>query len=217
MMTSIVCGQCGTSATGRSGRPWCQACGIWLTVCELTGDWVSYAEAEARKTRARHARIIETTREAAHAAVDPARRLIPDGWQAKAGQVMEGACHTLEVYPPAGPVDVHAYLTPPHCGGGWYVRVSNRTQGVDFPLYTCGGAHAASFDSLAEAVTAAVTAVRTQLPDPGRAAYPTASAPMRVTAPTHRPAAFPDTSCCTCGPPRSPCAPRSATPTKPLT
>ena len=182
-MTTIVCGHCGTPATPRSGRPvtagkpWCQVCGIWLTVCEVTGEWVSYAEAEARATHARHARIIESTRETANAAVDLARCLVRDGWLVTAGQVVEGACHTLDLRPPAGPVDVHAYLTPPHhipphrsardctalyCGG-WHVRVHNRTQGVDFPLYNPGGAHAASFDTLAEAVDAALTAVTAEL------------------------------------------------------
>jgi hypothetical protein len=160
-MTTIVCGHCGTPCTDRRGtNPRCQPCGIWLFGCELTGQWVGAAEREARIRRAHTDAIIEQTRQVATASIDEFRTLLPDGWHAQVNQIIVGACYTVDIHPPTGPVDVHAYLTPPHDGHSWYVRVFNRTRGLDFPLYTDGGVHAATFPTVPDALAAAISVVR---------------------------------------------------------
>jgi hypothetical protein len=166
-LSAIVCGQCGTTSTGRrDGTPWCERCRIWLFACPETGQWVSAAECEFRRRERRRAAVVEHTRRTTECSLDHARRILPPGWHAQVEQTLPGACHTLHLHPPAGAVDAYAYLVPPHDGRGWYVRIHNRTRGVDFPLYTAGGAHAAYFDQLDAAIDAAVTAVRIDTCDP---------------------------------------------------
>jgi len=165
-MTPLVCAHCGTTSTERRGdAPWCTPCGIHLVLDEPSGEWTSVAGRAHRQIEARNARLIERTRRAALSSVEPAQNLIPDGWRAHAEQCAPGGILTLALHPPAGPVDAYAYLTPPHAERGWYVRVDNRSRGVDFPLYVAGGARAAYFATLAEAVQAAVTAVRIETRD----------------------------------------------------
>lgn len=93
------------------------------------------------------------------------RHLLPDGWHASCHQAISGATHTVAIDPPTGMVDATAYLMPrtndrDGTVTGWWVRVHNRQQRVDFPLYTDGGARAAVYTSVEDAVAAAITALR---------------------------------------------------------
>ena len=98
------------------------------------------------------------------AALPHVRQVLPDGWHASGHQAISGATHTVEIDPPTGVVDATAYLMPrtddDGAVTGWWVRVHNRQQRVDFPLYTDGGARAAVYTSVEDAVAAAITALR---------------------------------------------------------
>lgn len=160
-MTTIVHHRCGNPSTSlRDGAPWCLTCECWLTQCELTGEWVSPAERLRRQTQARNDQLIEQTRCGALDALDLVRTLIPDRWRAEVTQIAPSAW-TLHLHPPTAAIDVYAYLTAPHSGQdeGWYVRVNNRTRGVNFPLYIAGGARAAHYARVQDAVAEAVHAV----------------------------------------------------------
>jgi tripartite-type tricarboxylate transporter receptor subunit TctC len=91
--------------------------------------------------------------------------LLPDGWSAAASQAISEAIHTIAITPPGGAVDVSADLSPPASDGdsGWSVRIHNRAEGIDFPLYTAGGAHAATYCTAPDAAAAAVTALRCEI------------------------------------------------------
>jgi hypothetical protein len=162
-VTYITCGRCGTdAAVRRHGARWCPGCGIYLVQHELTGEWVSHAELEYRRRQAHHAPVVEANRWLALDALPAVQAGIPDHWQATVDPPSSGATWALTIDPVAGPIDVSAYLSPPHSGRGWHVRIHNRTDGVAFPLYTAGGAQAAQFGTLADAVDAAVTALLTE-------------------------------------------------------
>ena len=99
------------------------------------------------------------------AALPRVRPLLPDGWQTRGHQTVSGATHTVAIDPPTGVVDATAYLMPrtdesDGTVAGWWVRVHNRQQRVDFPLYTDGGARAAVYITVDDAVAAAITALR---------------------------------------------------------
>jgi hypothetical protein len=109
--------------------------------------------------------VIAASATATTAALPRVRRLLPDGWHAGGHQAISGATHTVAIDPPTGVVDATAYLMPrtdDHDGTvtGWWVRVHNRQQRVDFPLYTDGGARAAVYTSVDDAVAAAITVLR---------------------------------------------------------
>ena len=109
--------------------------------------------------------VIAASATATTAALPRVRQLLPDGWHASGHQAISGATHTVTIDPPTGVVDATAYLMPrtgDHDGTvtGWWVRVHNRQQRVDFPLYTDGGARAAIYTSVDDAVAAAITALR---------------------------------------------------------
>jgi hypothetical protein len=109
--------------------------------------------------------VIAASATAVTAALPRVRQLLPDGWHASGHQAISGATHTVDIDPPTGMVDATAYLTPRTDEGdgtvtGWWARVHNRQQRVDFPLYTDGGARAAVYTSVDDAVTAAITALR---------------------------------------------------------
>lgn len=153
---SIVCAHCGTPSTHqRQAIPWCVHCGIWLVHDEPTGQWVSFAEHAWRQPRALQLQAIAQTRDAATAAQPAALALLPPGWHTAVGEPSHGGCCTLDLHPPAGPVDLYAYLVPPYRGYDWRVRVYNRTAGVCRALFTPGAATAA--------VTAAVDAVHSAI------------------------------------------------------
>ena len=110
-------------------------------------------------------KLIAASATATTAALPRVRQLLPDGWHASGHQAISGATHTVDIDPPTGMVDATAYLMPrtdDHDGAvtGWWVRVHNRHQKVDFPLYTDGGARAAFYTSVDAAVAAAITALR---------------------------------------------------------
>ena len=120
-------------------------------------------EADARAGAARA--VIAASARATAAVLPHVRQLLPADWRAGSHQAIAGATHTVAIDPPTALVDATAYLLPDTgaCEGtesGWWVRVHNRQQQVDFPLYTDGGAHAAVFAHIADAVTAAITALR---------------------------------------------------------
>ena len=123
---------------------------------------------QAANDRADAARaVIAASATATTAALPRVRRLLPPGWRAGGHQAISGATHTVAIDPPAGVVDATAYLMPrtgEHDGtvAGWWVRVHNRQQRVDFPVYTDGGAHAAVFTSVDDAVAAAITVLRVE-------------------------------------------------------
>lgn len=155
---TITCAHCGTAPTTRAGAPpWCPRCEIWLFRCDLTGDWVSAATRRRRQADAANARAIAASRDAAHAAQPEAQRLLPTDWSATVSQGITGAPYSLYLRPAPSEVDVYAYLSPPDGDRGWYVRIHNRT---DHPVYIPGGARAAYFTTVADAVAAAVNAVR---------------------------------------------------------
>jgi len=162
-MTSIRCARCGaTPATPEQGLPWCATCGIWLVRDEPTGEWVGVAERQRRRKRARDAVAIQETHDLVHGGLAAARSRLPEGWRGVTDLPLPGAIWSLTIQPPGGPVQVEAYLVPSDTNRGWYVRIHNRTEGVGFPLYTPGGAHAAHYATLDQAVDAAVTALRTE-------------------------------------------------------
>src|SRR5689334_20514322 len=108
--------------------------------------------------------VIAASAAATTAALPHVRPLLPDGWQTSGHQAISGATHTVAIDPPTSLVDATAYLMPRTDEGddtvtGWWVRVHNRQQRVDFPLYTDGGARAAVYTSVDDAVAAAVTAL----------------------------------------------------------
>ncbi|MGN9912727.1 hypothetical protein ACTMTJ_34855 [Phytohabitans sp. LJ34] len=88
--------------------------------------------------------------------------MLPAGWSATASQAISGATHTIAITPPVGAVDASAYLSPPasDSDSGWTVRIHHRAEGIGFPLYTAGGAHAATYSTAPDAAAAAVAALR---------------------------------------------------------
>ncbi len=109
--------------------------------------------------------LIAASATATAAALPRVRQLLPDGWQARGRQAISGATHTVDIDPPTSLVDATAYLIPrtdEHDGTvtGWWVRVHNRHQRVDFPLYTDGGARAAVYTSVEGAAASAISALR---------------------------------------------------------
>jgi hypothetical protein len=161
---SMVCAHCGTPSTHqRQAIPWCTQCGIWLVHDEPTGQWVSFAEHAWRQPRVLQLQAIAQTRDAATAAQPTALALLPPGWHTAVGEPAHVGCYTLDLHPPAGPVDLYAYLVPPYRGRDWRVRVYNRTAGVCRALFTADTATAATFPDVPAAVTAAVDAVRSAI------------------------------------------------------
>jgi hypothetical protein len=159
-MSSIVCAHCGTESTARrQGRGWCVPCGIWLIRDEETTEWISVAEHAHCQPRYRQRQAIAQTSDAARAAQPAADALLPAGWRSSLTEASHGGCCTLDLHPPAGPVDVYAYLVPPIGGFGWRVRVHNRTTGVCRALFTPGTATAVTFPDVPAAVEAAIAAV----------------------------------------------------------
>jgi len=123
---------------------------------EPTGQWVSFAEHAWRQPQAQELQAIAQTRDAATAAQPAALALLPPGWHTAVGEPSHCGCYTLDLHPPARPVDLYAYLVPPYRGHDWRVRVYNRTAGVCRALFTPGTATAATYPD----VPAAVDAVR---------------------------------------------------------
>jgi hypothetical protein len=161
---TVTCAACGAAAcTGRAdGAPRCARCSIRLFRCELTGDWVSAATQRQRQFDADNEGAIAGTRAAAQAALPESQNLIPPSWRATVHQGIPGAVYTLRIQP-IGAADVSAYLSPPTADGGWHVEIHNRTRRIGFPLYIPGGARAALYDTVPEAVAAAVNAVQIEL------------------------------------------------------
>lgn len=59
----IVCVHCGGVSTARRhDRPWCQQCGVYLTLDTAAGEWVSLAEKLWRENEARNARCCDQAR-----------------------------------------------------------------------------------------------------------------------------------------------------------
>ncbi len=161
-MASINCARCGGVVAGPGpGLPWCAAGGIWLVQDEPTGEWVSVAEREHRRRQAGVAVRVQESHDQVHGGLAAAQASLPDRWQAAAHQPVPDADWSIIIHPPAGPVQIAAYLYPPDADSGWYVRIDNRSEGVCFPLYIPGGARAAHFAALDRAVDATVTALRT--------------------------------------------------------
>lgn len=111
--------------------------------------------------------LIAASAAATIAALPHVRCLLPTGWHATGRQAIIGATYTVDIDPPTGVVDATAYLIPrtdghDGTGIGWLVRVHNRQQRVDFPLYTDDGAHAAVFATVEAAVDAAITVLRVE-------------------------------------------------------
>jgi uncharacterized Zn finger protein (UPF0148 family) len=160
-----ACSRCGApSGQVRDGHPWCAVCDCYLVHDPEHGDWTSYAEREYRRRAADNESRIAASAEQVHRATVALRDRIPDGWRVAARQHLDAATHTLDIEPPAGTIDVMAYLVPPdHGDQGWLVRVHGRTQQVDFPLYRDGGACAASFDTAGGAFDAAVNALHVEI------------------------------------------------------
>lgn len=164
----IVCARCGTpSATLRQGTPWCTRCGIWLVYDEVTGEWISVAEHAHRQPVYQRRQAIAATRDAALAARPDVEALLPDGWHAVVGEPAHAGCYTLDLHPPAGPVDVYAYLVPPIGRYAWRVRVYHRGIGVCRTLFIPGTATPATFAQPTDAVPAALAVL-----DEARASTP---------------------------------------------
>jgi hypothetical protein len=123
---------------------------------------VSPAVAYWRRVDDDRARVIAATLDAARAALPQAKRLLPPGWQAAVHQTITGASYQLEVRPSPDAVEVFGYLSPPTPHTGWSVRIHNRSRGIGFPIYVPGGARAAEYATVAEAITAAARAIRTE-------------------------------------------------------
>ena len=157
----ITCSECGAGATARDDNsPWCPHCSIWLVHCDLTGQWVGPATRQWRLREAAAEQQITASRGTAEAALPETEALLPAGWRATVDQGLPRATYALRIRPASSPVDVTAHLSPPHDGVGWFVQIHNRTTGIGFPLYTPGGAHAAYFTTITDAVTAAINAIR---------------------------------------------------------
>ena len=162
--TPVVCARCGTTSTTRRQRlPWCERCEIWLVLDPATGEWVGFADGERRIRAADDAVVIAVSAHAVGEALPRLTGLVPDGWSLSAGQNLPGALHTLTLTPPPPLVHVNACLRPPDRGFGWYVRVHNRSQRIDYPLYEAGGVRAAHFATAEDALQAAITALRVDL------------------------------------------------------
>ncbi len=113
--------------------------------------------------------LIAASAAAATTALRHVRCLLPAGWHAACHQVLSGALHTIDIDPPTDVVHATAYLIPRTEDGavtGWWVRVHNRRQRIDFPLYTHGGTRAAVYASVEDAVAAAITALRVEAAPP---------------------------------------------------
>ncbi|WP_444951086.1 hypothetical protein [Micromonospora ureilytica] len=158
-MTDIVCSRCQTlSKLWRHGLPWCEVCETYLVIDAGTGSWVSFADREQRQRAAENERAIAKSVDLVEEHLPEAQRLVPEGWAARRHQTDGARCHVAIDAPADG--NATSYLSPPDGRFGWYSRVHNRTTGIDFPLYTDGGARAASFDTIEAAVAAAVEALR---------------------------------------------------------
>ena len=157
----IRCGHCGNDTSGsRDNLPWCPYCSIWLVSWGLTGEWTSFAAVDQRRRRAAGERQATVADAVVRAALPAAQALLPEGWRAALDSGGTQACTLLSIRPIPGLVEAVAYLAPPRAGRGWYVRISNRTERISFPLYCSGGARVAYFDTIAAAVTAAVDRLR---------------------------------------------------------
>jgi hypothetical protein len=162
--TPVVCARCATTSTTlHRGLPWCQHCEIWLVLDPATGEWVSFAERDRRIREADYMVAVTASATAVAEALPRLTGLVPDGWSVSAGQTVPDTLHVLTLTPPPSLVRVSASLRPPYQGHGWYVRVDNRTEGVDYPLYEPGGVRAAYFPTAEDALQAALTAVHTEL------------------------------------------------------
>jgi hypothetical protein len=129
---------------------------------------VSFAEREERRRAADNQQCIAASADLVRQAEPTVQDRVPDGWRAIARQHLDGALHTLDIQPAPASVDAIAHLIPPtDRGGGWRVRVHNRTHRVDFPLYRDGGARAASFDTALDALDAAIRALRVEIASTG--------------------------------------------------
>jgi hypothetical protein len=172
----ITCSECGTSIdpelyhgrdprAGEAEHPeqvWCPTCTSWLVYYDSTRQWLNPDSTDYwRRSQAGYALVIGVSHRRATAALPDAQALAPPGWQAGLHHNLPGAGYTLRLIPPAGPFDVAAYLSPPTGDGGWQVTIHNRTRRIGYPLYVAGGAHAASYATLTDAVHAAVDAVDT--------------------------------------------------------
>lgn len=157
-----VCERCGTDGQLRDGHPWCRSCGHYLVYDPEHEDWTSYANRDYRRTTAESTRRIASSAAHVQQATAALRDRVPDGWRIMPAQHLAGAFHTLDVHPALGPVDAMAYLTPPQGEHGWLTRIHNRTSRIDFPLYTAGGARAASFPTAGAALHAAIRALRVE-------------------------------------------------------
>lgn len=124
---------------------------------------LSPAEREHRRVQADNRRRIDRSAEHTRHAIGELRGLIPPGWLITAGQHIDGALHTIDVTPPRSGIEVTAYLCPPGDDGGWHVRIHHRTDKVDFPLFSDGGARAARYAIAADALAAAVNALHMEL------------------------------------------------------
>jgi hypothetical protein len=159
-----VCSRCATpSEQVRNSHPWCDVCGFYLVHDPEHGDWTTFAEREYRRRAADNERRVTASAEQVHRASVALHDRIPEGWRIAACQHGDRAMHTLDIEPPPDTLDATAYLAPPDDGDGWHVRVHNRTQGIDFPLYRDGGARAASFANPGDALAAAVNALRVEI------------------------------------------------------
>ncbi len=153
--TAVVCHHCeaSTDLVGQ-GRRWCGPCGIWLVPDPVTRQWVSHAECLHRGTARRAAARARADSWAVTAALARIRRAVPTGWTVDPS----GSPRTcVRVRPPAGSVDVAAYLVPPRSHvPGWTIHVDNRARGVAAAVFGPAGTHADRFDDPGAAARAAV-------------------------------------------------------------
>jgi hypothetical protein len=162
--TPVACARCATASTTlHRDPPWCQRCEIWLVLDPATGHWVSFAERGRRIQAAADAAAVAASAITVAEALPRLTALAPDGWSISTRQNLPAALHTITVAPPPSPMDVTAYIRPPDRGFGWYVRVHDRTHGIDYPLYEAGGVRAAYFTTAEDALRAAINAIRTDL------------------------------------------------------
>lgn len=85
----------------------------------------------------------------------------PSGWTVAPHGRPDGGLRSVVVHPPADSVDATGYLIPPYdTDPGWTVRIWDRGARIDYPLYIPGGAHAAYYATAADAMDAAVNALR---------------------------------------------------------
>lgn len=162
-----MCWQCGTpSAPVPGGVRRCPRCGAGLVHDDVDG-WISPAGHLHRRRAEADARRVAVSARLVGEALPGLVPAAPAGWSVAAA-AFEGALHSVAVHPPAGSVDATAYLSPDtdHASTdlvGWTVRVHHRGQGIDFPLYTDGGARAARFRTATDALAAAVQALRIEI------------------------------------------------------